>query len=201
VEITPAPVEVAAVQSGQTPLAADECARNPYLKTQAVIDPGTCGSVTSADGSLTVLLPAGQHDRYTLTIAASAVGVSGTPAYGNLQVARQWYMVSVTDSAGNLVVSFDPPMSIVLTPTPCGFALDQGDWNAISTTILDPTTGSFNNVSTAVTPNGLSATAAVTGLAPVPASPAASISCTAAAGRLSWSIRQSVVRSPRRMEA
>src|SRR5205085_10986118 len=104
------PVEVAAVQSSKPkPLDANHCAQNAYIQTQATIRAGAGGSLTSADGSLTVLLPPGQHDTYSLTIAASAVGADGTPAYGNLQPGRQWYMLSVTDSAGNLVARFHPP--------------------------------------------------------------------------------------------
>ena len=131
--------------------------------------------MTSADGSLTVLLPPGQHDTYRLTIAASAPGADGTPAYGNLQLGRQWYMLSVSDSAGNLVASFDPPMSFVLSPTPCGFALDQGDWNAVTLAVLDPASGAFKKVPTTFTADGAAATGAVADLAPVPAPPTSSV--------------------------
>ena len=175
-------VEVAGARVGQpAPLRADECARNPYLSVQAVIESSVGGSATSADGSLTVRIPSGQKDTYTLTIAASAVGADGTPAYGNVQVAKQWYMVNVMDSSGNLVVSFNPPMSFSLTPSPCGLKLDQGDWNAITLAVLDPVSGSFKRLQSSVSDDGMLATSSVDQLAPVPAPPTSTLSCAAPA--------------------
>jgi hypothetical protein len=174
------PVEVPTAEVN-TPaaLGASECARNRYIQVEAIIDPATGGSVTSADGSLTVLIPAGQNDRYTVRIAASSLGADGTPAYGNIQLANQWYMVSVTDSAGNVVVNFNPPMSFKLRPSPCGFKLDQGDWNALTHSILDATTNSFDNVAATVSPDGSVATVVVDQLGAVPAPPSPSVVCSA----------------------
>ncbi|HLZ22627.1 MAG TPA: hypothetical protein VKQ30_10950 [Ktedonobacterales bacterium] len=108
---------------------------------QATIDPSLGGSLTSADGALTVEVTAGEADTLSMSLVLLPPTTDGSLPPGNLKVGGQMYALAVTDSAGNTVTVFDPQLSLVVNPTP--YAATGGDMDQFTVSVLDPGAGTF----------------------------------------------------------
>src|SRR6185437_16154470 len=105
-------------------------------------NPSTGGAIAASDGSLTVNVPPGEHDTFTFTLASA----DDVPAFSNLRVGKHSYVVSVVDSTGAPVTSFDQPLSVTVVPGQCTFDAAGGDWSNAGVFALDPSTGLFQNL-------------------------------------------------------
>jgi hypothetical protein len=120
------------------------------------IDPALGGGLTTPDGALSVQVPPGAAaDVLTLSLVPVDPAVSAA----NLQVGAQYYALSVADSAGDAVMSFDQPITLLVAPPP-----DQ-DPASVPIAALDPATGALTALPAVVQSDGTLA-AEFTGLGP-----------------------------------
>jgi hypothetical protein len=120
------------------------------------VDPALGGSLATADGQLSVLVPPGASpDLLTLTL----MPVDPTSAAANLLVVSQAYALTIVNSDGVPVVSFDQPLTLSVIPTP------GSDPGMIGLSILDPSVGAFIPLETQFNTDG-TVSAAFTSLAP-----------------------------------
>jgi hypothetical protein len=118
-------------------------ASSPFALVQALIDPSLGGSLTSADGTLTVEVAAGEADTLYVSLVLLPPTTDGGLPLGNLQVGGQMYALSVTDGAGNAVTLFDPQLSLVVNPTHDALTATGGDMSQLTVSALDPGTGTL----------------------------------------------------------
>jgi hypothetical protein len=114
--------------------------------TTVLIDAATGGVLTTPDGAVSIAVPAGQPDTLTLTLAELAPP-SIDP--GNLQISGRRYALTVCDSNGADVTSFDPPLVVTFRPDPV--LLADGDLDALALQALNPDTGALDELATTVT--------------------------------------------------
>ena len=109
----------------------------------ATIDAEFGGTLTSADGGLTLSVAAGAADTLTISLVLLPPTADSSLPLGNLQVGTQMYALTVTDSSGNGVTLFDPHLQLVVHPTPDALAAAGGDLSQIAVAVLDPDAGTF----------------------------------------------------------
>jgi uncharacterized membrane protein YgcG len=117
-----------------------------------VVDPSVGGTLSTADGTISVTVPAGAYtDMLTLRLAHVA-----DPAIqpGNLQLGSQIFLVSLADSAGNNVLSFSQPLVITLWPSAQDVTAVSGDLSLMSAMSLNSDTALFETVPTTVNADG-----------------------------------------------
>jgi hypothetical protein len=117
-----------------------------------VVDPAAGGTLSTADGTLSVTVPAGAYtDVLTLSLARVA-----DPAQqpGNLRLGSQTFLVSLLDSAGNNVLTLSQPLVITLRPFADDVAAVSGDLSLLSVTSLNSDTALFDAVPTTLNPDG-----------------------------------------------
>jgi hypothetical protein len=117
-----------------------------------VVDPAVGGTLSTADGTISVTVPAGVYtDMLTLSLAHVA-----DPAMqpGNLQLGSQIFLVSLVDGAGNNVLSFSQPLVITLRPSAEDVAAVNGDLSLMSAMSLNSDTALFDAVPTTVNADG-----------------------------------------------
>jgi hypothetical protein len=150
----------AAVVPGAAPVTVTDTA-NPAAPAQMpalvepvtlVVDPAVGGTLSTADGTISVTVPAGAYtDMLTLSLAHVA-----DPAMqpGNLQLGSQIFLASLVDSAGNTVLSLSQPLVITLRPSADDVAAAGGDLSLMSVLSLNSDTALFDTVPTTLNPDG-----------------------------------------------
>jgi cytochrome c peroxidase len=114
--------------------------------TTVVIDAATGGTLATPDGAVHIAVPAGQADTLTLTLAE--LPPSNTDP-NNLQISGRRYDLTVYDSTGAAVTSFDPPLVVTFRPDPA--LLAAGNLDALVLQVMNPDTGSLDQLATTVT--------------------------------------------------
>lgn len=97
----------------------------------------------------TVVVPGGETA--ALTLSLSTVGAS---APANLQVGSQAYTLTVTDTGGDPVTSFDPPLQLQLTPSSLAMLAAGGDPSLVPVMVLNADTGALEQADVSVGGDG-----------------------------------------------
>jgi hypothetical protein len=124
------------------------------------VDPSVGGTLSTADGSVSVDVPAGA---YADTLTFSLALVDPAQQTGNLEVGSWVLLLTAQDSNGDSVSSFDLPLTITIPPWA---AQAYGDPNGMAIWSLSPDTGDFELLPSTVNPDG-TLTASLDVLAPV----------------------------------
>jgi outer membrane protein assembly factor BamB len=109
------------------------------------IDPTVGGTLTTPDGALNVVVPPGAAGDVLLCSLTPVDPITGA---ANLQVAAQYYALSVSDGAGNAVVSFDQPITLIVVPT------QDVDPSSMLIAAFDPAAGALVTLQSEVQPDG-----------------------------------------------
>jgi hypothetical protein len=135
-----------------------------------VVDPAVGGTLSTADGAISVTVPAGAYtDMLTLSLAHVADPASQP---GNLQLGSQIFLVSLVDSAGTTVLSLGQPLVITLRPSADDVAAVSGDLSLMSVMSLNSDTALFDAVPTTLNADG-TLTVSLDHVAQAPAAPSA----------------------------
>jgi hypothetical protein len=148
---TPPPAGAAADTSPIGPPAPDASspaapAASTATATTVLIDAATGGVLTTPDGAVNIAVPAGQTDTLTLTLTelpASSIDPN------NLQISGRCYVLTVYDTNGASVTSFNPPL--VVTFRPDAALLAAGNLDALVLQAMDPDSGALEQLATTVT--------------------------------------------------
>jgi len=114
-----------------------------------------------------VQIPSGEFD----TLTVSLLSADATAAFSNLEVGRHAYVLSVTDSMGNVVTSFNPPLSVTVVPGPCTFDLVNDDWSSAIVFALGPGSADLRAVETRPNDQRTAVTANLSALSVAPPPP------------------------------
>jgi hypothetical protein len=119
-----------------------------------VFDPALGGTLRAPLGELSLVVPVGVYADM-LTISFGFAGPPpGSPNAANLLVGGGAYVVTVVDSTGANVRTFDQPLTLVFTPSEADLAAANGEASAIVVAVYNSETDAFDAVPTTVNDDG-----------------------------------------------
>ena len=166
-EAQPRPDRDIDVNLVSTPLAP---ATVPAGPATLAIDPALGGTLSTTDGTLSVVVPPGASAE-SLTLSLSHLVEVGQ-ANGNLSLGNQMFLVTLSTPTGEVLSAFDPPLVVTIRPSSDAVASANGDLSGLAMMALDPDSGSFQVVASSVNADGtITASLARLGMpAPAPTS-------------------------------
>jgi hypothetical protein len=132
------------------------------------IDPALGGTLSTTDGILSVVVPAGAFSDW-LTVSLSQLGVG--QSNGNLSLGSQMFLVTISTSSGDILSTFDQPLAVTIRPLVDDVASANGDLSTLVMMALDPDSGTFQPLATTINADGsITASVARLGLPVAPPS-------------------------------
>ena len=135
-----------------TPLAVTPPAVVPADPATMAVDPAVGGALSTSDGSLSVVVPAGAPGDL-LTLSLSHL-LDGGQRNGNLSLGSQMFLVSVSTSAGDVLATFDQPLLVTIRPSADDVAAANGDLSSLVVMALDPDSGALAPLASTANPDG-----------------------------------------------